>query len=75
MKCLATALGTLLLVGRRPLGVWRLQDLAQRRERPRRRRLEGRGICRDLSGGLGEASGSVRHQSMRLTPARGIAAA
>ena len=90
MKCLATALGTLLLALAvtpsanavvRPEWVvvrWAYgdcKDLAQRRERPRRRRLEGRGICRDLSGGLGEASGSVRHQNMRLTPARGIAAA
>lgn len=90
MKCLATALGTLLLALAvtpsanavvRPEWVvvrWAYGDCKiwhNERERPRGRRLEGRGIRRDLSGSLGEASRSVRHQGVRLTPARGIAAA
>src|SRR5262245_25479657 len=53
-------------MGCRPLGLRRLQDLAQRRERPLGPRMAGGGIRQHLSGGLGEDAGALRPQMVRL---------
>ena len=57
-------------VGCRPLGLWRLQNLAQRRECPGRAGMDVGCIRGHLPGGLGEDAGPVRQARLRVTHPR-----
>jgi len=58
-------------VGCGPLGLRRLQDLAQRREWSLGSRMAASRVREDLSGGFGEDAGPLWSQVVHLTPPRG----